>query len=133
MHSARWISRLLVVAVAGWALTGCPSLSPRAESPPSIDNADALARSGDLMGAGHMYEALAGENSGSDRNEYLFRAARAYLSAHRPEEAARVLATVEQGAFTGQQAVEKPLLDVDLALARGQGQQAWQRISSIQE
>ena len=58
MHSARWISRLLVVAVAGWALTGCPSLSPRAESPPSLDNADALARSGDLMGAGHMYEAL---------------------------------------------------------------------------
>jgi len=133
MLSARWIPRLLVVAVAGWALTGCPSLSPRAESPPSIDNADALARSGDLLGAGHMYEALAGENSGSDRNEYLFRAARVYLSAHRPEEAARVLAAVDQGAFTAQQAVEKPLLDVDLALARGQGQQAWQRISSIQE
>src|ERR1700754_3298111 len=108
MHSARWISRLLVVAVAGWALTGCPSLSPRAESPPSVDNADALARSGDLMGAGHMYEALAGENSGSDRDEYLFRAARVYLSAHRPEEAARVLAEVEPGNFTAQQAVEKP-------------------------
>jgi uncharacterized protein len=133
MHSARWISRLLVVAVAGWALTGCPSLSPRAESPPSLDNADALARSGDLMGAGHMYETLAGQNSGSDRNEYLFRAARAYLSGHRPEEAARVLAEIEQPSLSAQQAVEKPLLDVDLALARGQGQQAWQRISSLPE
>jgi uncharacterized protein len=133
MYSARWISRLLVVAVAGLALTGCPSLSPRAESPPSVDNADALARSGDLNGAGRMYEALAGENSGSDRNEYLFRAARAYLAAHRPEEAARVLAGIEQGSLTATQAVEKPLLDVDLALARGQGQQAWQRISTLPE
>ena len=133
MHSARWISRLLVVAVAGWALTGCPSLSPRAESPPSVDNADALARSGDLAGAGRMYEALAGENSASDRNEYLFRAARAYLSAHRPEDAARVLAGIEQPALTAQQAIDKPLLEVDLALARGQGQQAWQRISALPE
>src|SRR4051794_3396625 len=133
MHSARWISRLLVVAVAGWALTGCPSLTPRAESPPSLDNADALARSGDLAGAGRMYEALAGENSASDRNEYLFRAARAYLSAHRPEDVARVLAEIEQPALTAQQATEKPLLEVDLALARGQGQQAWQRISVLAE
>ncbi len=133
MHSARWISRLLAVAVAGWALTGCPSLSPRAESPPSLDNADALARSGDLLGAGHMYETLASQNSGSDRNEYLFRAARAYLNGRRPEEAARVLAEIEQPSLTAQQSVEKPLLDVDLALARGQGQQAWQRVSSLAE
>jgi len=32
---ARWIVRLMVVAAVGFALTGCPSLSPRAESPPS--------------------------------------------------------------------------------------------------
>ncbi len=94
----RWVFRLLVVAVAGWALTGCPSLSPRAESPPSLDNADALARQGDQMGAAHMYEALAGQNSGTDRNEYLFRAARAFLIARRPEEAARVLAELETAA-----------------------------------
>src|ERR1700744_2141019 len=107
MHAARWIYRLLVVAVAGWALTGCPSLSPRAESPPSLDNADALSRSGDLQGAGRMYEALAGQNSGSDRNEYLFRAARVYLSAHRPEEAGRVLSEIELGSLTAQQSSEK--------------------------
>ena len=129
----RWIVRLVVVATAGWALTGCPSLSPRAESPPSVDNADALARSGDQMGAAHMYEALAGQNSGSDRNEYLFRAARAYLAAHRPEEAARLLNEVEPAALTAQQSTERPLLDVDLALARGQSQQAWQRISTLPE
>jgi outer membrane PBP1 activator LpoA protein len=132
MHLARWIVRLLVVAAAAIALTGCPSLNPRAEAPPSLDNADALARQGDQMGAARMYEALAGQNSGTDRNEYLFRAARAYLIARRPEEAARTLAEVEQP-LTAQQAVEKPLLEVELNLARGQGQQAWQRIGTLTE
>jgi outer membrane PBP1 activator LpoA protein len=132
MHLARWIVRLVVVAAAAITLTGCPSLSPRAEAPPSLDNADALARQGDQMGAARMYEALAGQNSGTDRNEYLFRAARAYLAGHRPEEAARVIAAVEQP-LTTQQSVEKPLLEVELALARGQGQQAWQRIGTLSE
>jgi outer membrane PBP1 activator LpoA protein len=132
MHLERWISRLVVVAAAAFALTGCPSLSPRAEAPPSLDTADALARQGDEMGAAHMYEALATQNSGTDRNEYLFRAARAYLTAHRPEDAARVLAELEQP-LTPQQATEKPLLEVELALARGQGQQAWQRINTLTE
>jgi uncharacterized protein len=132
MHLARWIVRLLVVAAAAFALTGCQSLSPRAESPPSLDNADALARQGDLMGAAHMYEALAGQNSGTDRNEYLFRAARSFLAARRPEDAARVLAELEQP-LTAQQATEKPLLEVELALARGQGQQAFQRIITLPE
>jgi len=132
MHLARWIVRLVVVAAAAITLTGCPSLSPRAEAPPSLDNADALARQGDEIGAARMYEALAGQNSGTDRNEYLFRAARAYLTGRRPEEAARVLAAFEEP-LTTQQSVEKPLLEVQLALARAQGQQAWQRIGTLTE
>jgi uncharacterized protein len=132
MHLARWIVRLIVVAAAAFTLTGCPSLNPRAETPPSVDNADALARRGDQMGAARMYEALAEQNSGTDRNEYLFRAVRAYLDGRRPEEAARVLAAIEQP-LTAQQSVEKPLLEVELALARGQGQQAWQRIGTLTE
>jgi outer membrane PBP1 activator LpoA protein len=79
-----------------------------------------------------MYELLAEQNSGADRNEYLFRAARSFLAARRPEEAARVLAELEQP-LTAQQATEKPLLEVELALARGQGQQAWQRITTLPE
>jgi uncharacterized protein len=132
MHPGAWIVRLVVVTAAAITLTGCPSLSPRAEAPPSLDNADALARQGDQLGAARMYEALAGQNSGADRNEYLFRAASAYLSGRRPEEAARVLGAVEQP-LTTQQSVEKPLLEVELALARGQGQQAWQRIGTLTE
>jgi hypothetical protein len=79
-----------------------------------------------------MYEALAAQNSGPDRNDYLFRAARAYLAARRPEEAARVLGSVEQP-LTPPQASERPLLDAELALARGQGQQAFNRISALPE
>ena len=132
MHLARWIVRLAVVAAATLALTGCPSLGPRAEAPPSLDNAEALARQGDQNGAARMYEALAGQNSGTDRNEYLLRATQAFLAAHRTEEAARVLSGMEQPLST-QQAVEKPLLEVEITLARGQGQQAWQRLGTITE
>src|ERR1700761_5091021 len=132
MLSARLIVRIAVVAAAAFTLTGCPSLGPRGETPPSLDAADALARQGDQVGAARMYEALAGQNSGTDRNEYLFRATRAYLSAHRPEEAARVLATVEPP-LTAQQAAESPVFDAELALARGQAQQAFNRISAVPE
>ncbi|HET9390726.1 MAG TPA: penicillin-binding protein activator [Steroidobacteraceae bacterium] len=119
-------------AVAVLALTGCPSLGPRAEAPPSIDTAEALAHQGDQAGAARMYEALAGQNSGADRTEYLFRAARAYLAAHRSEDAARVLASTEPP-LTPQQSAERPMLEVEIALARGQGAQAWQRIGTLPE
>lgn len=84
------------------------------------------------MGAAHMYEALADQNSGADKNEYLFRATRAYLAARHPDEAARTLGQLEQP-LSPQQTAEKPMLEVELALARGQGQQAWQRISTLPE
>jgi uncharacterized protein len=132
LRAQRWIVRFAVVAAAALTLTGCPSLGPRGEVPPSIDAADALARQGDQVGAARMYEALAAQNSGADRNDYLFRAARAYLTARRPEEAARVLGSVEQP-LTAQQAAERPLLDAELALARGQGQQAFNRVSALPE
>ncbi|MDB6046949.1 MAG: hypothetical protein JWM63_5500 [Gammaproteobacteria bacterium] len=132
MLFARWIVRSAVVATAAFALTGCPSLSQRGELPPSADRADALARQGDQVGAARVYEALAKQNSGADRNEFLFRAARAYLSAHLPEDAARVIADAEPP-FSPEQTSERALFDVQLALERGQGQQAWQRITALAE
>lgn len=123
---------LAVLAAAVLALTGCPSLGPRAEAPPSIDTAEGLARQGDQTGAARMYEALAGQNTSADRTEYLFRAARAYVAAHRPEDAARVLASLEPP-LTPQQSAERPMLETEIALARGQGLQAWQRISALPE
>jgi uncharacterized protein len=127
----RWIVRLVVIVTAAVTLTGCPSLTRQAELPPSVDRADALARQGDQVGAGRVYEALAAQNSGTDHNEFVFRAARAYLAARIPEEAARALTTV-QTPLNPQQTSEYALLDVQVALARGDAAQAWQKISTLQ-
>ncbi len=128
----RWILRLALLAAAAFALTGCPSLSPRAQPPPSVDTAEALLRQGDQLGAARMFEALAAQNNGADRNGYLLRAARAYLGARHPDEAGRALGALEEP-LSAQQAAERPLLEVELALARGQAAQAWQRISTLPE
>jgi uncharacterized protein len=130
MYLTRWIVRLGIVVAATVALAGC--FAQRAELPPSVDTADALAHQGDQAGAGRMYEELAAQNTGTDRNGYFLRAAHAYLVARRPEDAARVLAQVEQP-LTAQQSTDESLLGIELALARGQGQQAWQRINTFTE
>ncbi len=131
MFSVRWIARSSLLISAAALLAGCLSLTSR-EPPASIDKAESFERQGDDAGAGRVYEQLAAQNSGADRNDYLFRAAHAYLTAHRPEDAARVLATLEEPLTAAQQA-ERPLLEIELALARGQSQQAWQRISALAE
>lgn len=130
MLFARWIVRFAVVVAAAVALTGCPSIVRQGELPPSVDRAEALARQGDQVGAARVFEALAAQNSGPDRNEYVFRAARAFLAARLPEEAARALTSV-QTPLTPQQNTRYALLDVEVTLARGQGAQAWQKVSAI--
>jgi uncharacterized protein len=128
MLIARWMVRCAVITAAALTLTGCPSITRQVELPPSVDRAEALARQGDQGGAAKVYEALAEQNSGADRNEFVFRATRAYLAARLPDEAARVLATVQQP-LNAKQSQQYAFLDVDGTLARGQGAQAWQKIS----
>ncbi|MGH8323642.1 MAG: penicillin-binding protein activator, partial [Steroidobacteraceae bacterium] len=126
----RWIVRLAVFATAAVALTGCPSLTRQGELPPSVDRAAALVRQGDQAGAARVYEALAAQNSGPERNELVFRATRAYLVARLADEAARELTTVQMP-LNPQQSQRYALLDVQVALARGQGAQAWQKVSMM--
>jgi outer membrane PBP1 activator LpoA protein len=130
MLFVRWIVRFVVILMAALALAGCPSLTRQAELPPSVDRAEALAHQGDQIGAARVYEALAAQNSGADRNEFVFDGTRAYLAARLPDEAARTLATVE-APLNPQQAFEHGLLDVRIALARGDGAQAWQKASAL--
>src|SRR5215470_8803598 len=130
MLLVRWIVRLAVVVTAALALAGCPGIVRQGELPPSVDRAEALARQGDQVGAARVFEALASQNSGADRNEYVLRAARAYLAGRLPEEAARVLATV-QTPLNPQQSTRYALLDVEITMARGQGAQAWQKVSAM--
>ena len=109
--------RLVFVLCAAWALGGCPSLAERGGTPPSLDRAAALEAQGDEAGAARVYEDLAGQNSGADRNGYLLRAARAYLAARRTNDAARVLASTESP-LPPQQLAERSSLSAQLARAQ---------------
>jgi outer membrane PBP1 activator LpoA protein len=129
MPSARCVY-LLVILAAALALTGCPSLGQRIGPPPSLDRAAALEQAGDQAGAARVCEALAAQNSGSERNDLLLRAARDYLAAQRPDDAARVLTGTEGTLGAGQQ-TERALLAAELALQRGQGAQALRELDSI--
>ncbi|HVN47040.1 MAG TPA: penicillin-binding protein activator [Steroidobacteraceae bacterium] len=126
----RSLIRLLSVLLAAAALAGCPSLSERAGPPPSIDRAQELERAGDAAGAGHIYEQLAAQNSGTDRTGLLLQAAHAYLTAQRNDDAARVLGQA-QGPYAPQQVSEQALLNAQLALARGQPQEALRLLNAI--
>jgi outer membrane PBP1 activator LpoA protein len=123
-------ARLALLLLAAAALSGCPSLTERAGLPPSVDRAETLERSGDEAGAAGVYEQLAAQNSGADRNDLLLRAARAWLAARRPEDAARALAGTASPLLP-EQGTERALLGVELALERGQAQAALQQLSGM--
>jgi outer membrane PBP1 activator LpoA protein len=126
----RPLPRLALVLLIACGVSGCPSLTERAGPPPSVDRAEALERSGDAAGAARVYEDLAAQNVGADRNDFLLRAARAYLAAQRPEDAARVLARTE-APLPAEQGSERALLGVELALDRGQAQEALRQLSAM--
>jgi outer membrane PBP1 activator LpoA protein len=121
---------LLVLVATALLLAACPS-TPRRGGPPSVDRAEALVRAGDQAGAAAVYERLGTETTGSDRAEFLLRAARAWLAADRPAEADRVLASIPPG-LTQQQAVEHSLLRIQSAVVQGRGEEAWREVSAIQ-
>src|SRR5204863_87646 len=113
-------------------LSGCPGLTERAGLPPSAERAETLERGGDAAGAARVYEQLASQNSGAERNDLALRAARGYLAAHAREDAARVLAMLE-GPLSAEQSTERSLSGIELALERGQNKEAWQQLSALSE
>ncbi len=124
MSNVRWI----VLTV--FLLASCTSLGPRPEAPASVERARALDKAGDYAGAARAYEALAAQNSGTEQNAFLLQAAAEHLRARKPEDAARVLASITPP-FTADQTFERQMLGIELALARNQGQEAWRQISAI--
>ena len=132
MSFVRWIVRCVLLAVSAVALTGCPSLGPRSELPPSVDRAQDLEHQGDIAGAARVYEQLAEQNSGAERAAFALRSAHAWIAARRPDEAARALA-MAQPPLTPAQTFDRQMLDVEVLLGRGQGALAVQRLNSIPE
>ena len=115
MTLSRWVGRCAALAAA-LVLSGCPSLS--VGPPPSVDRAASLQQSGDSAGAARIYESLAAQNSGVERNDYLLRAAHAWLAAHRADEAGRALAGVS-GTLSPDQTNERARLSAELARVTG--------------
>jgi outer membrane PBP1 activator LpoA protein len=131
MHSSLF-ARLALFLAAAVLLAGCPSLGERGGPPPSIDRAEALEHAGDQAGAARVYEELAAQNSGGDRNNLLLRAAHGYLAARRPEDAARVLAQTE-APLSAEQTTDRALLNIELAIDRGQAQEALRQLHALPE
>jgi outer membrane PBP1 activator LpoA protein len=127
MSPARSLGRCAAVAAA-FALSGCPSLT--VGPPPSVDRAASLEQSGDNAGAARLYEGLAVQNAGTERNGYLLRAARAWLNAGRADDAARALAGLE-GSLAPEQQTERTLIGAGVALDRGQTQDAWRQLAAM--
>ncbi len=132
MRQARWAFFPIVIA-ASILLTGCPSsLGPMSGMPPSADRAQSQAQQGDHAGAARTYEQLAAQNSGTQQNAFLLLAAREYLQARQADDAQRLLTSIAPP-LTPEQAFEKQMLGVELALARSQTQQAWQHFAAVAE
>ena len=130
LATVKWGRCLSLIVLAMLVLASCTSLGPATEPPPSIDRARSLERAGDFAAAARVYEALAAQNTGTEQNALLLQAASSHLRARRPDDAQRVLASI-QPPLTADQSFERQMLTVELALARGQGQEAWRQISAI--
>src|SRR6185437_1238027 len=77
-----------------------------------------------------MYEALANQSQGAQRNGFALRAAQAYLAARRPDDAAGALDLLTQP-VAASEAFERSLIEVRIALLRGQAAQAWQLMQAV--
>ena len=127
MH-VRWTVSAAALAAVTLVLAGCVGV-PTGPAP-SAEQAAILARQGNPAAAAQMYEALANESSGAQRNRFALQAAAAYLAAQRPDDAARTLDLLAPPLSTGE-ALDRSLLEVRVALRRGQTAHAWQLIQAI--
>lgn len=127
----RHVACCALLALAVLLLSSCQSLGS-ARVPPSIDRANALEQRGDHAGAAREFEAIAAQNPGTAGVAYLLRAAREYIAAQRTNDAQRLL-DAAMAAPGSADALEASSLRVELALLRGQTQQAWAALTEIHE
>lgn len=127
MH-VRWTVGLAALAAVTLVLAGCVSV-PQGPAP-SAEQAATLARQGNQLAAAQMYEALANENRGAQRNDFAIQAATGYLAARRPDDAARALDLLSPPLSPGE-TLDRSLVEVRLALLRGQAARAWQLIQAV--
>jgi outer membrane PBP1 activator LpoA protein len=127
-HEPPRIFAQAALAAVTLVLAGCAGV-PRGPAP-SAQQAASLAQQGNPAGAAQMYEALANESSGSQRNGFALQAAQAFLLAHRPDDAARTLELLSPP-LSSAEAFDRSLLEVRLAAQRGQAARAWALVQAI--
>jgi hypothetical protein len=127
MH-ARWTVSLAALAAVTLVLAGCVSVP--SGPVPSADQAAALAREGNQAGAAQMYETLANQSGGAQRNDFALQAAQAYLAARRPDDAASALDLLSQP-LSAAETFDRSLIQVQVAMQRGQAAHAWQLIGAL--
>ena len=89
-----------------------------------------LARQGNQAGAAQMYQDLANEARGAQRNGFALQAAQAYLAAQRPDDAASALDLLSPP-LSAEESFDRSLIEVRLALQRGHAAHAWDLIQAV--
>ena len=127
MH-ARWTVSLAALGAVTLVLAGCAGV-PRGPAP-SAEQAAMLARQGNQAGAAQMYQDLANESRGAQRNGFALQAAEAYLAARRPDDAASALGLLSPP-LSADETFDRSLIEVRLALQRGHAAHAWDLIQAV--
>lgn len=124
----RWTVSLAALAAVTLVLAGCAAV-PSGPAP-TAGRAAALARQGNPAGAAQMYEALARASQGAQRNSFALQAADAYLISRRPDDAAHALDLLSSPVAPSA-SFERSLIEVRIALQRGQAAQGWTLIQAM--
>ncbi len=116
------------------ALSACSSFPPASfpNAKPSTTAPGAPAPSNAPERTAAQLDAAAAHASPADQPGLQLQAARAWLLAGRPADAARDLRAIT-GKLTAVQLTERRVLEADIDLANGQSQRAWQKMSAIPE
>lgn len=119
----------LLIALLALSVSGCETLGPNTR-PATLERAQTFAERGDAAAAAREYAGLARDNPGTGGNEFLLAAARQWLLANRPEDAARALGELREP-LRAPQDFARRLINVDLSLARGRGPEAWSTLEAM--
>jgi outer membrane PBP1 activator LpoA protein len=133
-HGAGWLLLLVLCGCASYPPARFPGTPGGA--PATADTAEAAARRGDHAQAAPQYEATAARATGAGQVDLRLRAAREWLLAGRAGETSRILAGLRvppSPPLSAEQNVTARVLDAEVSLAAGQGQQAWEKIAAIPE
>lgn len=113
-------------------LAGCATSSAPTAGPPSVDRAERMMQQNNPAAAAQIYEQLATTNPPPRGPDFAFDAARAWLMAGRPEDAARAIGLAGE-TLTPAQRLQRSLLQAQVLVGRGQYANAWRQVSAIPE